>query len=52
LKLSPAEFVGGMGARKHAARGEEPEERDIAFLRIGGGLGCGGHGSHYNKRYR
>ena len=33
LQLSPAEFIGGMGAREQAARREELVERNIAFLR-------------------
>ena len=36
LQLSPAKFVGGMGARKHSARSEELVERDTALLRVGG----------------
>ena len=35
LQLSPAKFVGGMGARKHSARREELVERNVAFPGVG-----------------
>ena len=44
LQLSPAKLVGGMGARKHSARGKELVQRNVAFPGIWDGLELGGHG--------